>query len=361
MDYTDRVGPLLAEVHAFWSQQASPLYAAVRALPVAKLQIGDLGWDPWDYERVMLRLGLSFDTMLAFDPLSVAGVSPGEGAPEPRFAGGDPDTERFIYAYLMLRSLEQVALADTPLPLLVVMPCPEPTREEVGLEDDTIDDLIRRILSDVFSPHAPLHDLDDWLGVATEVSPSRLASMLDAAPELSGFFGGERPCFADLVRRHQQDLPPGAAHVLEMLVPITLMFDVVPSFLLQNLREAFAVRQGAAVSTALTWPGTRTLDDLVALRRSDRLEDVRQLTRSLMDRSSGDRSAHQMDRELRRLASTLADRGGTAARPAEPRDGPTLEPHPATFAAACSSWCTPSPAGDRPPRPLALLDAVRDV
>lgn len=393
VDYTDRVRPLLADVRAFWAQHASGLYAAVRALPVAKLQIGDVSVDPWDYEGVLLRFGLSFDTVLAFDPLDAMAEPPGEGAPERRYLGGDSDTDRILHGYLLSRRIAQVALADTELPVLVLLPYPPPAVAKASLDEWDFERLCLQIFTDVFSPGAPLVDLDDWSRLALRLGSSRLVRMLQAAPQFSGYFDGERPHLGSVLGSHHEEQRAGGLHLPEdVFVPLALMVHLTPPFLQLSMRETFAVQQGAAVlvpsshwaldryrleiepivkrresaggfvtSTPLTWLGARTLEDLVALRRSDRLEDVRQLTRSLLDRSRGDRSAREMDDELRRLASTLADRVGTAARPAGPRDGPTFDAHPATFAAACSSWCTPSPGGDRPPRPLALLDAVRDA
>lgn len=388
VDYTDRLRPLLQDVGAFWKQHAAALYGAVHVLPMAKIQIGDGEWDPWDYHHVLLRLGLSFDTILAFDPLSEA-ASPWEGAPERRFLAGERDTDRLIYAYVMLRSVARMALADTPLPLLVVMPHVQPARERMGLAAEGIDGLLLRLFSDIFSPDAPFLGFDDWSCHVADLDLSRLMSMVEAAPQLSGFFGGGRPSLADLLGRHRPERRGGGLYVPEeMFVAITLMFELLPSLWLLDFREAVAVHQRAAIlvpsshwalnryrfqleariaedeetqglvtSTDLTWLGARTFDDLLALRRSGALGDIRQLTRSLLERASCDVEPREMEGALRRLASTLAERVGSAV-PLQ-HQGRTLAAHPATFAVTCGPPRLRVSTGDAEPRPLALLDAVR--
>lgn len=313
---------LLNDMSLFWSTNREALQNALAHSDMLYTQIGDLNGMSRHYLSATIRLGLYFDTICLLDPFSM--MAQRRESMEDHFLTGrndDPELIRILLSYLEVRSLERLILSDTQSPIAVVIPpggflwgdatfeCVHQiaTSNTFSLFSDAFKRQIesrRDILSiwqdkslceleEVFRNHTVLSSLFEEVGfgsLAQMVELSRYSTTLPyssqgtlppKALEVAHIFGTLNGVMLAL---EGAEASAATMHI-DFSIPKSLwLFDRFRRRCNAKLSTTVGLRQEIAVQAAILsekmdWMAAAKIDDLIEMRESGLMEQVRNIYR----------------------------------------------------------------------------------
>jgi hypothetical protein len=319
-----QVNELLNDVLSFWSHNRPSLEDALSRCDKLNTQVGDLNGRSHYYLNATLRLGLYFDSICLLDPLAIAAQRRETIDQFLTGANDDPELIQILLCFLEMHSLKSFILAETDLPIVIVMPPGGlvwgddkfKSIEEVSkfntlklfadaLEEpiQTIGDLLEyakggslEALESKFKRHEVLKDIFDEVGfnsltelidfsrvstTPTTELRSEIAKLPILAKGIAHIFGS--------IQGLMLAIEGAEASATEIHIDINIPKSLWGFYRYRAKSEAelFAKRglrveipiQTAIMSEAMNWMSATTVDALVRMREQGVMEEVRNIYR----------------------------------------------------------------------------------
>lgn len=308
---------LLEDIQAFWSENATALSKAVSENCLLSIQLGDGIAPQRKVLEKVVRLGLYFDTVCLIDPFSIAAQFQ---KARRHFVTGTHDDilSSFLMQSLTMSTMAPILTADVDQPIVIIMP---PSNVSWNVEKDRkrIAALAAQdsflLFSDVFNKR--VKRLEDVRETLANYSLEKLQTQMENHDLLKGVFKGTDGSFLGFVRQSQMISPlpttpkseivdawyyvyryvegcymgiEGAEisastegvdiHVDEHLWPFYVYRNKAREKLVhRSLMRDETIIQAAILSDELDWLATAQVEDLIRLRQSGQMEDIRELYR----------------------------------------------------------------------------------